>query len=115
MVALGAFAEVSISPDTALVDAMLVTLLGEALADAERLRSVSELDVSRPADVVLMMVVEKSVKVLVESDEELGLSGERDVVKAMSMVLSLPVLSSVVREVCVSPKGVFPDGVLVAT
>lgn len=70
MVALGAFAEVRISPDTALVGAMLVTLLGEGLADAERLRSVSELDVSWPADVVLVMVVEKSVKVLVESDAE---------------------------------------------
>lgn len=70
VVALGACAEVRISPDTALVDAMLVTLLGEGLAGAERLRSASELDVSWPADVVLMMAVEKSVKVLVESDEE---------------------------------------------
>lgn len=69
VVALWAFAEVRISPDTALVEAMLVPLLGEVLADAELLRSVSELDVSCPEDVVLVMVVEKSVKVLVESDE----------------------------------------------
>lgn len=69
-VALGDCVEVCISPDTALVDATLVTLLGEALAGAERLRSVSELDVSWPADVVLVTAVEKSVKVLVESDEE---------------------------------------------
>lgn len=115
MVVEGAFAEVRTSPDTALVDATLVTSLDEAPADAEGLRSVSELDVSRLADVALVMLVLKSLNVLVESDEEVCISGERDVVKAMSMVRSLPVLSSVVREVCVSPEGVFPDVVLVAT
>lgn len=61
----GAFAEVRTSPDTALVDATLVTSLDEAPADAEGLRSISELDVSRLADVALVMLVLKSLNVLV--------------------------------------------------